>query len=169
MGQTYELKKLSADGVPAALEKAERYRLLNEPQEAESICLDVLAVDPAHAQARITLILALSDQLGQELGRFDQAMEWVGKLAGYERAYYEGILCERRAKAHHRSGGPFAGNIAYDWFRRAMGCFEAATAAPSRPAGNEDALLRWNTCARLLMRHAELAPRVEEGGETFLE
>ncbi len=167
MAHIYELKKLSRDGVNAAMEKAERYRLLNEPQEAESICLDVLAVDPGHAHARITLILALSDQLGQELGRFDQAMEVVARLSGYERAYYEGILCERRGKAHHKSGGPFAGNIAYDWFRRAMDCFEAAAA--SRPAGNEDALLRWNTCARLLMRHADLAPRVEEAGETFLE
>jgi hypothetical protein len=169
MAHIYELKKLSKDGIAAAMEKAERYRLLNEPQEAESICLDVLAVDPQHAHARITLILALSDLLGTELARFDQAMEAVAQLHGFERAYYEGILCERRGKAHHRSGGPFAGNIAYDWFRRAMDCYEAASASPSRPAGNEDAVLRWNTCARLLMRHAELAPRVEDAGESFLE
>jgi hypothetical protein len=169
MAHIYELKKLSKDGIAAAMEKAERYRLLNEPQEAESICLDVLAVDPQHAHARITLILALSDLVGTELARFDQAMEVVAHLSGFERAYYEGILCERRGKAHHKSGGPFAGNIAYDWFRRAMDCFEAASAAPSRPAGNEDAVLRWNTCARLLMRHADLAPRVEEAGESFLE
>ena len=169
MAQIYELKKLSKDGLGAAMEKAERYRLLNEPQEAESICLDVLAVEPDHAQARVMLILALSDQLAQELGRFDQAMEVVARLSGYERAYYEGILCERRGKAHHRSGGPFAGNIAYDWFRRAMGCFETAASSPSRPAGNEDALLRFNTCARLLMRHADLAPREEDAGESFLE
>jgi hypothetical protein len=167
MAHIFELKKISSGGVSAAMEKAERYRLLNEPQEAESICLDVLAVDPAHAHARITLILSLSDQLGQSLGVFDQAMEVVARLSGYERAYYEGLLCERRGKAHHRSGGPFAGNIAYDWFRRAMECYEAASA--SRPAGNDDALLRWNTCARLLMRHADLAPRVEEAGESFLE
>jgi len=43
---TFELKTLSPESVPRALAKAERYRLLNEPVEAESICLDVLAVDP---------------------------------------------------------------------------------------------------------------------------
>ena len=38
----FELERISIDAVPAALEKAERYRLLNEPLMAESICLDVL-------------------------------------------------------------------------------------------------------------------------------
>jgi hypothetical protein len=169
MAQIYELKKLSKDGVNAAMEKAERYRLLNEPHEAESICLDVLAIDPQHAHAKITLILALSDQIGHEIARFDQAMEVVASLSGYDRAYYEGLLCERRGKAHHRSSNPMAGNIAYDWLRRAMDRYEAAASAPTRPAGNEDAILRWNTCARLLMRHADLAPREDERGEQFLE
>ena len=173
MSQKYELKKLSPEGVPAALEKAQRYRLLEEPQEAESICLDILAVTPpdsaTHAQARITLILALSDQISQDITCFDEAMQSVAQLGPYERAYYEGILCERRAKAHHRSGGMFAASIAHDWFVRAMGCFETAIHAPGRPAGNDDPVLRWNTCARLLMRHPELAPRTDDHGETLLE
>ena len=163
----HELKPLSRDAVPRALERAERYRLLNEPGEAESICLDILAVQPEHAEARVHLILAMSDQLDEKIGRFEDAMVVVGQLTGYERSYYEGIVCERRAKAHHRGGGHLAGNIAHDWFRRAMACFEAAAAV--RPAGNEDALLRWNTCARALMRHAELVPRVEERSEPVLE
>jgi hypothetical protein len=173
MAQTFELKKLSADGVSAALEKAQRYRLLNEPQEAESICLDILDVPTAsaaaRAQARILLILALSDQLPEDLSCYDEAMQVINELDDYERPYYEGILCERRGKAHHRSNALFAKNIAYDWFRRAMSCFEKAMAAPARPAGNEDAILRWNTCARVLMRHPELEPGVEERGETLLE
>ena len=37
--------------MPAALEKALRYRLLNEPVEAESICRDVLEVDPDNQAA----------------------------------------------------------------------------------------------------------------------
>jgi hypothetical protein len=173
MAQVFELKKLSADGVAAALEKAQRYRLLNEPQEAESICLDILEVPSAspaaQAQARILLILALSDQLPEDLSCYDEAMQVVSALGDYERPYYEGILCERRAKAHHRSSGLFAKNIAYDWFRRAMACFEAAMVAPGRPPGNEDAILRWNTCARVLMRHPELEPGVEDSGVTLLE
>ena len=169
MSETFQLKQLSRDGVASALEKAQRYRLLNEPHEAESICLDILAVEPAHAQAHITLILALSDQLGEDLVHFDEAMRAIAALTGYERIYYEGIVCERRAKAHHRSGGVFAGALAYDWFRRAMDCFETAANAPTRPAGNEDAILRWNTCARLLMRHPELTPHVDPQDETLLE
>ena len=87
---SYELKKLSAGGVAAALDKAQRYRLLNEPHEAESICLDVLALEPANHDARILLILALSDQLDEDASRFDQAHDLVGTLAGYERHYSEG-------------------------------------------------------------------------------
>ena len=41
-----ELKRISQAALPAALAKAERYRLLNEPEQAESICRDVLAVEP---------------------------------------------------------------------------------------------------------------------------
>jgi hypothetical protein len=169
MGEKFELKRLSKEGLASALEKAQRYRLLEEPQEAESICLDILAVEPNHAQARITLILALSDQLATDLTSFEEAMQVVAQLEGYERLYYEGILCERRAKAHHRSGALFSGSIAHDWFVRAMSCFEAAIVAPSRPAGNEDAILRWNTCARLLMRHPELAAHEEPAPPVLLE
>jgi hypothetical protein len=173
MAVSFELKQLSSEGVPSALEKAQRYRLLGEPQEAESICLDILAVTtpdaPAHAQARVTLILALSDQLAEDLGCFEQAMREVAHLGEYERAYYEGILCERRAKAHHRSRTAFAGQIAHEWFRQAMACFERAIASPGRPQGNDDAVLRWNTCARLLMRHPELESGSDEPAETFLE
>ncbi len=173
MSEIFELKRLSAEGVDAALEKAQRYRLLGEPQEAESICLDVLAVSPlaasAAAQARATLILALSDQLGDDMSCFDEAMQVIADLGPYERAYYEGILCERRAKAIHRSGGFFAGSMAYEWFRRAMASFELASKTPARPPGNEDALLRWNTCARVIMRHPECKPREEDTSEPYLE
>jgi hypothetical protein len=172
-GESFVLKPLSTEGVSAALEKAQRYRLLNEPHEAVSICLDILAVTNApagtHAQARITLILALSDQLDEELSHFEEAMEVVSQLGSYERSYYEGILCERRAKAHFRSNALFARPMAYDWFRRAMTCFESAMTDPARPAGSEDAILRWNTCARFLMRHPELEPVVEERTEIQLE
>jgi len=61
----FTLKLLHKEGIPAALDKAERYRLLNEPAEAESICLDVLAIEPDHQQALITLLLALTDQFEQ--------------------------------------------------------------------------------------------------------
>ena len=54
----FELKRLSEEAIPAALEKATRYRLLNEPAEAESICHDVLQIDPENQQALVVLLLA---------------------------------------------------------------------------------------------------------------
>ena len=58
----FTLKPMSAAAIPSAIAKAERYRLLNEPGEAESICLDVLQIDPHNEDARIMLLLALTDQ-----------------------------------------------------------------------------------------------------------
>ena len=57
-----ELKSLHKDAIPGALAKAERYRLLHEPWQSESICQDVLRIDPENEQALVTLILALTDQ-----------------------------------------------------------------------------------------------------------
>src|SRR5437867_4015809 len=92
-----ELKTISRDAVPLALEKAERYRLLNEPAQAESICLDVLAIDPANQQALVMLLMALSDQFRSGTPDcFRQAEAVVPKLeAEYERHYYGGIPSER--------------------------------------------------------------------------
>ena len=147
-----DLKPLSEEAIPAALEKAERYRLLNEPAEAESICLDVLRTDPENQSALITLLLAVTDRFGKGYGVSDtQAKELLARVKGeYERAYYAGILAERRAKAKLAQGTPGSRHYAYDGFREAMSWFEKAEAL--RPPGNDDALLRWNTCARTLER-----------------
>jgi hypothetical protein len=60
----FKLKPLSRDGIHRALAKVERYRLLNEPWEAESICRDVLDVDPENQEALVSLVLAQADQFG---------------------------------------------------------------------------------------------------------
>ena len=157
----FDLKTLSQEAIPAALEKATRYRLLNEPAEAESICLDVLRTDPDNQQALAILLLALSDRFGKAYGVSDtQAQELLARLRGeYERAYYAGIICERKAKAQLHHGGPGAGFNAFELFREAMSWFEKAEKI--RPGGNDDALLRWNTCARIIMRN-QLGPRPQE-------
>jgi hypothetical protein len=100
----FELKPLSQEAVAAALEKAMRYRLLNEPAEAESICHDVLRVDPENQQALVILLLALTDRFGKGYGvGVLQAQEVLPRLRdAYERAYYAGIICERQAKARLR-------------------------------------------------------------------
>jgi hypothetical protein len=163
-----DLKPLSREAIPAALEKAERYRLLNEPAEAESICLDVLRTDPENQSALITLLLAVTDRFGKGYGVSDtQAKELLARVKGdYERAYYTGILAERRAKAKLAQGTPGSRHYAYDGFREAMGWFEKAEGL--RPPGNDDALLRWNTCARIIEKN-RLVPREEENLEPPLE
>ena len=163
-----ELKSLSEEAIPAALDKAERYRLLNEPGEAESICLDVLKADPDNQKALITLLLAVSDRFGKGYGVGDtQAKELLARVKGeYERAYYSGILAERRAKTKLAQGTPGSKFYAYDGFRDAMSWFERAEAV--RPPGNDDALLRWNTCARIITQN-KLVPREEERFEPPLE
>ena len=161
-----QLKSLSPDAIPEALEKAHRYRLLNEPWQAESICMDILAVEPENQSALITLLLAITDQFGNQVP-VSRAREVLRSMQGeYERAYYAGIICERSARMHMKPGVPGANHIAYRMFVEAMECYETAEA--HRPAGNDDAILRWNTCARTLMRHQELRPVPEERMEPVL-
>ena len=163
-----ELKKLSPEAIPAALEKAERYRLLNEPAEAESICLDVLQTSPENQDALIILLLAVTDRFSKGYGVSDtQANQLLSRIKGeYERAYYAGILAERRAKAKLAQGAPGAHHYAYEGLREAMSHFEKAEAI--RPPGNDDALLRWNACARMITGN-KLTAHVEERVELQLE
>jgi hypothetical protein len=152
----FELKPLSIQAVEGALAKAERYRLLNEPSEAESICHDILDVDPENTAALKTLTLALTDQINRERDAFQEALSAAARLSDpYERVYYTGIAWERRAKARHEEGGRGSQHAVHDWIARAMDCFAKAEAL--RPAGNDDALLRWNTCVRFLQRHPQYA------------
>ena len=166
----FQLKPISKPGIPAALQKAERYRLLNEPSAAESICLDVLLVEPDNQHAVVMLLLAITDQFPSAPAEGERRAREVLPLLHdeYKRAYYEGIICERRATAQLNLGSPGSGEIAYDWFRLAMEHYERAEHL--RPAGNDEAILRWNTCARILMRREEhVHPHVAERYEPSLE
>ena len=158
----FELKRLSTSAIPAALAKAERYRLLNEPEEAQSICEVVLSADPANFDAVRTLILALTDTFpNHELGNISRAQELVATLPSeYERAYFAGLVAERRARALLVRTGPGRALPAGDLLREAMRAFERAEAV--KPVDNDDALLRWNACARLFQRYPELAVLDEE-------
>lgn len=163
------LKPLGRPAISRALDKAERYRLLNEPVEAESICLDVLTTEPSNQPALVIMLLALTDQFDEgAAGALTRAREVVERLGdAYERAYYSGIVSERQAKAQLKRGGPGSSYAAYASFQEAMAFFEKAEAV--RPPGNDDALLRWNTCARLLERHPDLRPAPTDDSEPPLE
>ena len=163
----FDLKTLSREAVPRALAKAERYRLLNEPGEAESICLDALMTDPDNQEALATLLLALTDQFVGNPRRIADAWATVERMRDdYERAYYTGIIYERRAKALLAHDTPRGGSRAYEWLREAMRHYERAEAI--RPQNNDDALLRWNACARLIMQDRHLEPSREEPSEPLL-
>ena len=163
----FELKPISHESVPGALAKVERYRLLNDPWEAESICRDILAIEPDHQQARISLILALADQIADEPTAFSNALTAVDLLESrYDRVYYAGIVWERRAKARHHGGGQGAHHYVYEWIVKAMELFEDAE--PLRAPGNDDAVVRWNACVRFLWHHKELVPRTEDIAEPIV-
>ena len=149
-----KLKPITKEGIPAALQKAERYRLLNDSSAAESICLDILSVDGENQQALVMLLLSITDQFGDEhADGVSRAREVLPKLKDeYKRHYYSGIIAERKAKSVLSSGAMGVEEVAHDWFRDAMKWYEKAEAA--RPSGNDEAILRWNTCARMLGRHA---------------
>jgi len=158
----FNLKPLSQEAIPAALEKARHYRLLNEPAAAESICLDILAVEPENQGALIDIVLAMADRFGKDYAVGDNHVnEFLPRITDeYARQYYTGIVYERRAKAILNKDGVNA----FEMFRQAMNCFERAEAI--RPTGNDDAILRWNGCARIIQRN-KLGPR--DMGHDFLE
>jgi hypothetical protein len=163
----FALKAISEDSIPGALAKAERYRLLNEPGEAESICQDILQIQPRNQQALITLLLALTDQIASEPRSFSGALAITKHLESpYDRAYYAGIAWERRAKTRHKGDGHNANRYAYDWLVAALKLFEDAERL--RPTGNDDAILRWNACVRYLNSHGELTPEMEEIPEPII-
>ncbi len=163
-----DMKTLSKDGLQLALEKAHRYRLLNEPSDAESICRDVLAVESDNKEALISLLLALTDQIEDRSDAVAKAREVLPRLTSeYERAYYAGIIEERRGKAQLKRGAPGVGPVVYDSLQKAMAFYEKAESV--RPPGNDDAILRWNACTRIIEQHDSVAPAVHDDVEPPLE
>ena len=147
-----ELKPISAEAIPGALAKAERYRLLNEPREAESICRDILQVEPDHQQGLVLLLLSLTDQFGRGGVPLKGVQDLLAQLHGqYERHYYAGVILERWGKAQLQSGIP--SYTAYDWLREAMLYYDKAEAI--HPPENLEAILRWNTCARIINQESD--------------
>ncbi len=150
--QVFKLKPLSKDGVDSALSKAEHYRLLNQPKLAESICLDILDIDPSNQKASVVLLLALTDQFGQSASKVAKHAQDIAFTLKdeYSKLYYMGIIHERMGNVALSSGVHGSDFDAYEWYMEAMDYFEQAEAI--HPAGNNDSVLRWNTCARTIMQ-----------------
>jgi hypothetical protein len=162
----FELKPISVQSIPEALAKVERYRLLNEPVLAESICLDVLAIVPDHQQALISLLLARTDQFHSNV-QAKGAQEVLAQIQGeYEQAYYAGVIWERLGNARIRQGDRVAGASAFHALRDAMSYYEKAM--DFAPPGNDEAILRWNTCARVIMQNPDLQTLTENDPQAWL-
>jgi hypothetical protein len=163
-----ELKPLHPDALDRAIQKADHYRLLNEPRMAESICLDLLRVQPENQHAIVTLILALTDQFGDDSFSVSKTnvQDLVPRLTDpYARLYYSGIICERRGLATLNQRVP--GYVAYDWFREALEFYEAAE--NQSPEGNDDAIVRYNTCVRIIHNNPSIEPRTDDEDFQHLE
>jgi hypothetical protein len=166
--QQFKLKPLNREGLAAAMSKAEHYRLLNQPDLAESICRDILAIDPDNQKVAIVLLLALTDQFGQGSSlTVKHAREIASNLKDeYARVYYTGIVHERQGMAALRSGLPGTDFDAYEWYIEAMEFYERADAICA--GANIDPKLRWNTCARIIMQY-QLRQRPFDDREPMLE
>jgi hypothetical protein len=162
----FELKPISVQSIPEALAKVERYRLLNEPVLAESISLDILAIVPDHQQALISLLLARTDQFHSNV-QPRGAQEVLAQIKGeYEQAYYAGVIWERLGNARIRQGGRGTATSAYHALRDAMSYYEKAM--NFAPPGNDEAILRWNTCARVIMQNPDFQTLTENDPQAWL-
>jgi len=154
-----EFKTISSNGIAEALAKVQHYRYLNQAEEAESICRDILVADPENQMALRQLGLAITDQFtGRNSDRFNEAHACFDKLTNaYERSYYLGIVNERRAKAQLQAG--HHSHTLRASFEDALRYYEEAEKV--RPRGNDDALLRWNRCLRLMQGIPDLGKETD--------
>ena len=151
------LKPLNESAIATCLEKARHYRLLNDPENAESICLDIIALQPDHQDALTTLILALTDQFDGGTKRIRQAKQYLDQLTGeYDQSYHAGLILERAARAALARKIPDSHYAAFDWLQKARTHYEKAESLSADD--NDDAILRWNACTRTIANR-DLKPR----------
>ncbi len=164
-----ELKLLSKESIPKALIRAKHYRLLNEPWQAESICRDILKVEPTNQLAILYLILAISDQFTADNNSSEsEAKELCAQLnSEYEQKYYRGIIAERSGRAALKRATPRAKYIAYEYYSNAMKCYEEAEMI--HPEDNEDTILRWNACLRRIQEFKLKPSHDEDRVQPFLD
>ncbi|MGI9545702.1 MAG: hypothetical protein ACR2MM_00585 [Flavobacteriaceae bacterium] len=164
-----QLKPLAKESIPKALTRAKHYRLLNEPKQAESICRDILSIDPKNQLAILIFILAITDQFASEKRTSPQEAKDLCNLLSseYEQEYYRGIIEERLGKAALKRSSPRVKYIAYEHYRLAMEYYDAAEKIS--PKDNQDAVLRWNACVRGIDEFKLAPAKDERGRQPFLD
>jgi len=165
----FELRPLSKEAIPSAIERAKHYRLLNDPWQAQSICQDILRADPENQAAIHILVLAITDQFESKFrSKLSQALEMCALIHDpYDRTYCKGLIYERQATAALKRKTPRSGYIAYEHLRHAMEWYDKADKSHER--GNEEAILRWNACARMIMEYKLEAATEEKGAHPLLD
>ena len=164
-----KLKNISKRTIPQAQEKALRYRLLNHPWLAESICRDILEIDPDNQETIYTLILAITDQYENKYRMsVPESLKVVSKLKNpYQHDYCKGIIYERQAAAALKRANPRSGYIAYEYLEQAMYWYEKAEKI--KPEDNDESILRWNACVRMIKQN-KLKPAPEQSyGQSYIE
>lgn len=154
-----KLHDIHADAIKKALKKAKQYRSLLEPEMAESICLDILHIDEKNQDALVIYILALTDQFhhAERQTQVKVIQKAIKKLASqYQRHYYTGLLNERRAR--FLISQPMSHSFSYDYFIEALQNYQQASEI--KPENNDEAILRWNSCIRIIEQE-KLKPRLD--------
>ena len=171
----FKLKSISQAGIGTAIAKAERYRYLNEPEEAESICRDILAVDPNHQLAKRILGLAITDQFsGGVNDRVTEASSVFDSLEERRTTYNSGsqqyATDSTTEVASLSARGMRLARLDYEPPAKGEPLLVTPDAEKIRAAGNDEAILRWNRCVRLLEQIPMPEPREEmqsfESGDT---
>ena len=141
----YRVKRISTAGIAEAIAKAELYRSLSEPEEAESICRDILTIEPQHQLA--LRLLGLPDRSVHRswVRSYREAEEIFQQLN--DRMNGTTTLGSRTSDARKRSSKP--GNCLLTVQALRTGSYLSQRLRNS-PAENDDAILRWNRCVRLL-------------------
>ena len=141
--------------------------MLNEPGEAESICLDILETDPENQPALITLLLALTDRFSKGYGVSDTQANHCsrGSRANTSAPTTRGFWPSAGPRRNSRRDTPGPVITPTMIVRSDAAVREGRNV---RPPGNDDALLRWNTCARMMAKN-KLAARDEDRTEPVLE
>ncbi len=154
-----KLHDIRLTAIDQAIEKAKQYRSLLEPEIAESICLDVLNIDPDNQSVLIIYILALLDQISraETQSQIKTIERTIEKLSSqYQRYYYTGLLNERRAR--HLITQAMSHSFAYEYFAEALNYYQQAI--DRCPEKNDEAILRWNSCIRTIEKE-KLKPRLD--------
>lgn len=152
-----KLHDIRISAVKKALKKAKQYRSLLEPEIAESICLDILNIDPENQDVLIVYILALLDQISRTENQthIKTIERTIDNLTSqYQRYYYLGLLSERRAR--HLLTQAMSRSFSYDYFIEALTSYQQAIELC--PQKNDEAILRWNSCIRTVETE-KLKPR----------